>query len=105
MKLYAIYTPHITEYLYHTYYRSFENQISLHLLRWDTTSPADPALLAFGEKIKTLLSEVRRYKTENGLSMKASIASITIPLPEDLWCDETERDLAACTHAETILRR
>ena len=104
LKLYAIYTPHITEHLYQLYYRPFENNLSLHLLRWDTADAADPALLAFGEQIKTLLAEARRYKTENGLSMKAPLPGITLPIPDSLWCPETEHDLLACTHAETVHR-
>ena len=102
LKLYAIYTPHITEYLYQLYYRQFEAGLSLHLLRWNQYTTIDPALLAFGDEIKSLLFDARRWKTENGLSMKAPLPSITLPQRNSLWTAETEQDLLACTHAEMI---
>ena len=102
LKLYAIYTPHITEYLYQLYYRQFEAGLSLHLLRWNQYTTIDPALLAFGDEIKSLIFDARRWKTENSLSMKAPLPSITLPQRNSLWTAETEQDLLACTHAEMI---
>ena len=105
LKLYAIYTPHITEYLYQLHFRRFESTLSLHQLRWGFDTAADLKLLEFGETIKTLLADARRYKTERGLSMKAPLPGITLPQPDDFWNEEIERDLLACTHAEKITRK
>ena len=102
LQLYAIYVPHITEYLYQHFYRAFEETDSLHLTRWNMETTADPSLLAFGTHIKELLSDARRWKTENGLSMKAALPRITLPQPDALWTPETQADLLACTHAEQI---
>lgn len=103
LKLYAIYTPHITEYLYQQFYRPFEGEASLHRLLWNTDETPDRSLLAFGEQIKEILAAARRYKTENGLSMKAPLPVLTLPQSDPtLWNMETERDLLACTHAERI---
>ncbi len=106
LKLYAIYVPHITEYLYQLYFRQFEDEKSIHLLCWETPGAPDGKLLAFGETLKETLAAVRKYKTENGLSMKAALPLLELPAGEfEPWLRETERDLLACTGAEKIRYR
>lgn len=41
LKLYAIYTPYVTEYIYQEFYRQYEEEISLHLTLWETGDRAD----------------------------------------------------------------
>lgn len=103
LKLYAIYVPHITEHLYQLHFRRFEGAESLHLLQWDAPQKPDDKLLRFGDLLKDMLAAVRRYKTENGLSLKAPIPYLTLPQGEtELWLRETEADLLACTGAAEI---
>jgi len=57
LKLYAIYVPHITEYIYQLFFRQLEKCISLHRLYWDTDDTIDNDLILFGEKLKNAISD------------------------------------------------
>jgi valyl-tRNA synthetase len=133
LKLYAPYVPHITEYLYQSYFASREQSAShdsiathdpkathdpnathdqtasIHLTTWPTSRTLDETLMTFGREIKAIIGEARRYKSENKLSMKAEMPTLA------LSCSRATQplyalslgDLSACTHAvefvETII--
>ncbi len=106
LELYAPYIPHITEYLYQTYFVNFESEPSLHIRTWPSNRPVDEVLYQFGEEIKVSIAEARRYKSEHSLSMKSPM-----PLLELRCTEETEalydlslNDLKACTHAEVMAK-
>ena len=40
LKLYAIYTPYMTDYIFQEYYRQYEKEISLHQTIWQTKTTA-----------------------------------------------------------------
>lgn len=105
LKLYAIYVPHLTESLYLSHYKAFEEVQSLHLMTWATDLTYDPNLIAFGETIKNSISEVRKYKSENNLSLKAEIPLMTLPNMGDHqhWLTQTLADLKACCNAGEII--
>jgi len=104
LKLYAIYVPHITEYIYQDFFRQHEKSISLHRLRWDTEETVDSEIILFGEKLKDVISETRKYKTENALSMKAEIEKVVITTDEKFvgLFQQTINDIKACCHAKVI---
>lgn len=104
LKLYAIYVPHITEYIYQKGLRDFYGTVSLHQLTWDTDGPADEPILEFGESCKAALLEVRRCKSERNLSMKDPVDSMTVRGKKEYegWFEETKKDLEACSHARSI---
>ena len=123
LKLYAPYVPHITEYLYQSYFASREQlheQIllnepilshdaiathdqtaSIHLTTWPKARSLDETLMTFGKEIKAIIGEARRYKSENKLSMKAEMPTLK------LSCSQATQplyalslgDLKGCTHA------
>lgn len=104
LKLYAIYVPHITEYIYQSFFRQYEKSISLHKLRWERVKTVDNDIVLFGEKLKEAIYNARRYKTENALSMKAEMEKIVIDTEErfaDLF-RLTVNDIKACCHAKTV---
>lgn len=106
LKLYAIYTPYVTEYIYQNYFRKFEKEISLHQTTW-TTEAEDYLYLEFGEHLKEIIAQVRKNKTENQMSMKDTIPELIITCPKkfrDLY-DKSELDIKACTGAEKIIFR
>lgn len=107
LKMYAIYTPHITDYLYREYYGLYEKEISIHKLLWNTGKTVDEKLLLFGEVIKGKISLVRKYKSENNKSMKDEIDEIAVEEPE--WLIElfkkTELDMKACNNCKVISYR
>lgn len=104
LKLYAIYVPHITEAIYLSYFREREGAASLHLLHWDTPVPPEQCLLRFGEDLKAAVSEMRKYKTEHGLSMKSELPEFSVRTGESLrpLFEASARDLLACSHAKRL---
>ena len=106
LKLYAVYTPYITEYIYQDFYRKYEKEISLHKTIWKTTQE-NQLYLEFGEHLKAVISDVRKYKTEKQMSMKDTIPELIITFPKkfrDLY-KKSEKDIKACTGTERILFR
>lgn len=105
LKLYAVYVPHITEYIYQKGLRSFGGPTSIHQLIWEADAPTEESILEFGETIKTALAAVRRYKSEQNLSMKDPVEAMTVRGRREweTWFEETLGDLKACSHADKIL--
>lgn len=100
LKLYAIYTPYMTEYIYQCFYRKYEETISLHQTLW-TTGPVQEDCLAFGAHLENVIAQVRKDKSERQMSMKDSIPELVISCPEELktFYEESLGDIAACTGA------
>ena len=69
LKLWAPFLPHITEELWR---RLYEGEESLHTTNWPTPRGYD-ADLAAGEATMDVISGLRRYKTENGLALNATL--------------------------------
>ncbi|QHQ63514.1 valine--tRNA ligase [Anaerocolumna sedimenticola] len=105
LKLYAIYTPHITDYIYQEFYREREKEISIHNLEWDGEESVNQELLTFGEELKRLIMEVRKYKSEHNMSMKDEMKLITVTCDKTYERNfkETEKDLLACTNSKEII--
>lgn len=106
LKLYAIYTPYVTEYIYQDFFRKYENEISLHQATWEIQKK-DRLFIEFGEHLKAVISDVRKSKTEKQMSMKDSIPELIITCPKkfrDLY-NKSEKDIKACTQAEKIIFR
>lgn len=104
LELYAIYTPHITDYIYQEIYRDREGQVSIHKLAWNKEEDLNSMLLVFGEELKKSIMEVRKYKSENNLSMKEEIQAVNITSQKSLekYFRETEKDILACTNGKEI---
>ncbi len=103
LKLYAIYTPHITEYIYRECFTKYENEISIHKTNWENPNLTDDSILMFGERVKEILFSVRKYKTEKNLSMKNETPKITIELETyGKQFKLSEKDIIACTGAKRI---
>ena len=106
LKLYAVYTPYVTEYIYQKFYRKYENEISIYQTIWETKNE-NQLYIEFGEHLKGIISDVRKYKTEKQMSMKDAIPELIIIYPKkfrDLY-KKSEKDIKACTGAEKILFR
>ena len=106
LKLYAVYTPYVTEYIYQEFYRHYENELSIHQLVWDTKKTQE-VYLEFGKQVKELIGEVRRAKTEKQLSMKDEIPELVITSSRKFrdFYKATQLDIQACTGAKRIILR
>jgi len=104
LKLYAIYVPHITEYIYLEFFRQNEDSISLHKLYWETEKTVNDDIILFGEKLKEVIAETRKYKSENALSMKTEIEKVTINTDEKFieLFEQSIKDIKACCRAKDI---
>ncbi len=104
LKLYSIYVPHITEHIYQEFFRQHEKEFSIHLARWAKPSSIDGDLIRFGETLKDVLFEMRKYKTERSLSMWAEMEALEIHTQQRFleWFQRTEKDILACSKAKTI---
>ncbi len=105
LKMYAIYMPHQTEYIYLKGFKDFEGEISIHKTLWTVPGEEDASILKFGEQVKNAVSAMRKYKSDNSLSMKAEMEVFEIECSEELKPQfmETEKDLIACSHAKQIV--
>jgi len=104
LKMYAIYTPHVTEYIYLKGFKDFEEEISIHQTLWPQVSSVNENALRFGEQIKNAVFEMRKYKSDNNLSMRTEIDTFDIQgdISFESLFKETENDLLACFHANSI---
>ncbi|MEN8905597.1 MAG: valine--tRNA ligase [Clostridiales bacterium] len=105
LKLYAIYVPHMTEYIYQEYFREREKIISVHLLLWDKIDLADKKLILFGDKLKNIIFNTRKYKSEKSMSMKAEIECLIIETDKDYidLFNKSLNDIKACCRAKEIV--
>ncbi|PSQ50790.1 valine--tRNA ligase [Halobacteriales archaeon SW_7_65_23] len=74
LKLWAPFLPHITEELHHQLY---DGEESLHTTDWPSTRGYE-ADLAAGETAMEVISALRRYKTENGLALNATLDHVEV---------------------------
>lgn len=104
LKLYAPFVPHITEAIYQAYFRAFEGTVSLHLTQWEEAPKYAHTLINFGDRIMSIMSEVRRYKSERSLSLKTELPELLIQAED--WClsllRKTQKDIKAATGALTL---
>ncbi len=102
--MYSIYIPHETEYIYLTGFKDFEKEISIHKTLWPSINSVDSDMLRFGEQIKENIFEMRKYKSDKNLSMKADMDKFVIHGDKNYeeWFKATEKDFIACSHAIKI---
>lgn len=103
LKLYAIYTPYVTEYIYQEFYAKSEPEISIHQTVWQTDG-IDADYLEFGRHLKGIIADVRRQKTESRMSMKNTIPELVITCPKKMedFYRKSEKDILACTGAVKV---
>mgnify|MGYP001050907124 CR=1 FL=1 len=103
LKLYSIYIPHMTEYIYQEFFKQYEKEKSIHLSKWKKQTTINEKLIDFGKQLKNVISDMRKYKSENSLSMRAEIEKLEIKLGNfEEWFKQTEKDIKACSNAKII---
>lgn len=105
LKLYAIYVPHITEEIYQAYYKQFEQPVSIHKIEWSMKAKnKNDEIISFGEDIKKIIGEVRKYKSERNLSLKEKINILKIHILKDQYLnfEKSSKDIKACTWADEV---
>ena len=102
LKLFAITMPHVTEEIYQDFFKKFEKEESIHLLLLSPIEIKENKLLVeAGNEFIEILSEVRKYKSSNNLSMKEEISEVTLSGYSRLT-GENELDLKAVCSIKEI---
>ena len=107
LKLFAPLLPHITEEVYHFFYAAIEKIPSIHRSSWPECNPAlvNQKAERAGDLLVAIIAAVRRYKSEQQVSLKAGIRSLSIAgsAEQKKLLQELERDLKAVTHAQNVI--
>ncbi len=77
-KLFAPFLPFIAEEIYHTFYKKFEGDESIHVSKWPSPLFVDEEAEKEGEKVKTVIAKIREWKSKQGMPLNAPIEKITI---------------------------
>ena len=103
LKMYSPFVPHITEYIYQELYKSKLKDELLSTSKF-TQLPYDKKYIEFGDAMKKVVGDVRKYKTERNLSMKEPIEELKISTSLDnIRClRDSILDIQSCTRAEHI---
>ena len=107
LKCFAIYIPHITEEIYQGYFAEHEEAVSIHKALIGPIScgcGASEEDHRIGESAVWIIEQLRKYKSENNLSLKEAIGSVTVILDTDLK-DALEDIKATCSCREIKLIR
>ena len=104
LKMFSIVLPHITEEIYMDYYAEKENQKSIHISNYlDLGSDVDQSIIAKGDKIIDIVSQVRQFKSVNKVSLKTFIKDITISSNINSFIKEAEVDIKAVCSVNNII--
>jgi valyl-tRNA synthetase len=87
-KLFAPFMPYITEEIYQSYFKQHEGAESVHISSWPVVRAewTDPAAVHAGNLIVTVLSGVRKFRSEKQLGMKKPMSKLIIQ------CSEKDRE-------------
>ncbi len=86
LKLMAPITPFITEEIYHLYFAKKEGKKSIHNSLWPEFSPSfiDEEAEQIGDHGISIIAAVRKFKSENKISLKENISKIDISCSEEV---------------------
>jgi valyl-tRNA synthetase len=84
LKLFAPFIPHITEEIYNSFYKQFEDANSIHMSDWPESVIVDEEKEVSGELVKEYISQVRSWKSEQGIALNAPINTTATYASKDL---------------------
>lgn len=100
LQLYAPILPHITDFLYQALYKSQFKTESVHISQLPEASTAEKTNQM--ESILTLISEVRKLKTDHQLSLKTELEMLTISTQNPEAIQSVENYITSITKAKAI---
>jgi len=84
LKLFAAFIPYITEEIYTNYYQQFEKDKSIHVSAWPEPELVDKETEKSGESVKKYISQVRSWKSEQGMALNAQFNSSATYASKDI---------------------
>ncbi len=112
LKLFAPIMPYITEEIYGLYFKSREKNVSIHVSAWPTVKEAlkelkdDDDVLAAGDLLVDVLATVRKWKSEQKLSLGADVKAVHISCSDERFTahlSSIEDDLKIAARAADIV--
>jgi valyl-tRNA synthetase len=96
--------PHIAEYVYKEVFEPSQKVNSIHKHTWDIEYSPNAGILKSGEILLNIAFEVRKYKAERSLSLRAPVKSLNITVPQEFFefINDSAADLKYCAAAEEI---
>jgi valyl-tRNA synthetase len=76
LKIFAPFFPHITEEIYQNNYKKYEKEKSIHISDWPKEIIIDESKEKIGETVKKYISQLRAYKSEQGLALNSPLKAI-----------------------------
>lgn len=73
IKLLAPFLPYVTEAIYLELFAKAEGQNSIHRAQWPVAGAIDEEALAVGERLVSIATAVRRYKSEHNLALSTPL--------------------------------
>ncbi len=106
MKGLAPILPFITEEVYQNFYKNYEEEKSIHLTSWPQIIEyfRDEEIIKLGDKYVSIVSAVRKFKSEKQVSMKTELEYLNIQCDNKLkeFIENSILDLKAVTGAKEI---
>ena len=90
LKLLSPFFPHITEELYHKYYKKFEKEDSIHVSKWPDEIIVDENAEREGERIKKIIASIRKWKAEQGIPLNKELEEVEIITKQKLTAEDKE---------------
>jgi valyl-tRNA synthetase len=84
LKLFAVFLPHITEEIYHDFYKQFEKTKSIQVSDWPEPILVDNEMETAGEHVKNYISQVRSWKSDQGIALNAPMNTTATYASKDL---------------------
>ncbi len=101
----APFMPFITEEIYQNFYKQFEKVESVHLTSWPKFEfGIEEEVLKAGDAFVGVVGAVRKFKSENNVSMKRELSSLVIECGEEVksFVEDSIVDLKAVTGAQKV---
>ena len=96
LKIASIYIPHITEEIYQSFFKNIEKTISIHLtsvLNYMTKFEIDNELIKNGDIVIDIISETRKFKSENNISLRTELKTLSLELEKNLYKFINDKDV------------
>ena len=102
----APFMPYVTEEVYLKFFSKYENEKSIHLTQYPNNCKEEDVseLIELGDSFVEIVTNVRKFKAENQLSMKCELSTIIVVCNNKLkeFIQDSIEDLKSVTSAKKI---
>ncbi len=100
LKMYSIFLPFITEYLYSCFFINYEKEKTIHKTKYPATYKTKEFDKKTIKQIFDIIAFIRNYKASKNLSLKTEISKLIIETKKNI--DTVIEDLKACMQIKEI---